>query len=181
MKLDELLRVLDIVPDYAFLLTEEGDIIRFNRLVEEGLGYRRDDLSGSKATKLHPPEFSEDVIRTIGEILRGEKDICTLPLIGKSGEIIPAETRISRIKLDGKDMLLALSRDISQRIEYEKRLDEKQEYLERLISEWDTIFNSINDLISIHDKDFRIVRANRALLEFLGMSEDEIRGKHCYE
>ncbi|RMG02515.1 MAG: response regulator, partial [Nitrospirae bacterium] len=33
----------------------------------------------------------------------------------------------------------------------------------------------------IHDKDFRIVRANRALLEFLGMSEDEIRGKHCYE
>lgn len=42
------------------------------------------------------------------------------------------------------------------------------------------IFNSISDYISIHDRDFRIVRVNSALCAFFGRSEEELVGSLCY-
>lgn len=44
----------------------------------------------------------------------------------------------------------------------------------------ENIFNSISDYISIHDRDFRIVRVNSALCAFLGRSEEELVGNLCY-
>lgn len=44
----------------------------------------------------------------------------------------------------------------------------------------ENIFHSISDYVSIHDRDFRVVRGNAALYTFLGQSEEEIAGRHCY-
>jgi len=46
--------------------------------------------------------------------------------------------------------------------------------------EWAATFDAITDGIAIHDSDFRIVRANRALAERLGMSPQDLVGKKCY-
>ncbi|HFD39977.1 MAG TPA: PAS domain-containing protein, partial [Anaerolineae bacterium] len=46
--------------------------------------------------------------------------------------------------------------------------------------EWAATFDAIADGISIHDTDFRIVRANRALAERLGRSAEELIGQTCY-
>lgn len=48
-------------------------------------------------------------------------------------------------------------------------------------AEWRNTFDSISDFISIHDKDFHILRVNKALADFLKMTPEEIIGKHCYE
>ncbi len=45
--------------------------------------------------------------------------------------------------------------------------------------EWEDTFNSISDPISIHDREFRVVRANRAFSEKLG--EQAFIGKKCHE
>lgn len=47
--------------------------------------------------------------------------------------------------------------------------------------EWARTFDSIPDLISIHSNDFRIIKTNKALTDFLGMKNEDITGKHCYE
>jgi diguanylate cyclase (GGDEF)-like protein/PAS domain S-box-containing protein len=56
-------------------------------------------------------------------------------------------------------------------------------HLELLLEEkdWENTFNSITDMISIHDKDFNIVKANRAVCERLGLANDDVTGKKCYE
>jgi PAS domain S-box-containing protein len=59
-------------------------------------------------------------------------------------------------------------------MEIERGLDQKDGFA------IDNIFNSISDYVSIHDKDFRIVRANAALCDFLGKTEDELIGCTCY-
>ena len=56
-----------------------------------------------------------------------------------------------------------------------------QEKIKRIADEWITTFDSINDLISIQDRDYKIVRVNKAYAEALNMSADELIGKHCYE
>jgi PAS domain S-box-containing protein len=47
--------------------------------------------------------------------------------------------------------------------------------------QWENTFNSITDLISIHDKDFRIVKANQSLARRLNITTDELKGKMCWE
>ncbi|SHO50402.1 PAS domain-containing protein [Desulfopila aestuarii] len=44
----------------------------------------------------------------------------------------------------------------------------------------ENIFNSISDYVSVHDRDFRIVRVNSALCAFLGRREEELIGNLCY-
>ena len=47
--------------------------------------------------------------------------------------------------------------------------------------EWARVFDSITDLVSVHDRNFRIVRVNRAFCDFVGRPAGELIGRHCYE
>ncbi|MBI5328525.1 MAG: PAS domain-containing protein [Deltaproteobacteria bacterium] len=47
--------------------------------------------------------------------------------------------------------------------------------------QWENTFNSITDLVTIHDMDFRIVKANTALAQRLGIATDELKGRKCWE
>jgi len=55
------------------------------------------------------------------------------------------------------------------------------EKIKKAAAEWRTTFDSINDLISIMDRDFRIVRSNRALALYVAMLPADIPGSHCFE
>jgi len=90
------------------------------------------------------------------------------------GEEFFATVLLTRIELGGKKILQATVRDITN----EKRL---QERIAQGAKEWESTFNSISDLISVHDKDFRVVRVNKAFAEAFGVKPEEVIGKHCYE
>lgn len=47
--------------------------------------------------------------------------------------------------------------------------------------DWKETFNALTDLIAIVDGNFKIVRANKAMAERLGMTPDEVIGLTCYE
>lgn len=47
--------------------------------------------------------------------------------------------------------------------------------------EWQDTFDSITDLISIHDKDYNIIRANKAVAAYFGMDVRHIIGRKCCE
>jgi PAS domain S-box-containing protein len=47
--------------------------------------------------------------------------------------------------------------------------------------EWRTTFDSITDMISIHDKDNRILRVNKAVADMLKTTPKELIGKYCHE
>jgi len=53
--------------------------------------------------------------------------------------------------------------------------------LKQTVSEWEATFDSITDLVSIHDRDFTVLRVNRAFCEALGLPPEELVGKKCYE
>ncbi|MDN3513106.1 MAG: PAS domain-containing protein [Candidatus Brocadia sp.] len=55
------------------------------------------------------------------------------------------------------------------------------ESLEHSQLEWESTFDVIGDLISIHDQDFTIIRANKAVARKFNMDIKTIVGKKCYE
>jgi PAS domain S-box-containing protein len=48
-------------------------------------------------------------------------------------------------------------------------------------AEWQGTFDTITDMVAILDRDFRIIKANRAMADFLRTSPEDLRGKICYE
>jgi PAS domain S-box-containing protein len=53
--------------------------------------------------------------------------------------------------------------------------------IEWVAKEWRNLFDSITDFVSLHDKDFRIVRANKALADYVGVKPVELIGEQCHE
>ncbi len=64
--------------------------------------------------------------------------------------------------------------EIAERKRAEQRLKQANE-------EWKSTFDSISDLVSIQDKDFKFVRVNKAFADAFEMKPEEAIGKTCYE
>ncbi len=55
-----------------------------------------------------------------------------------------------------------------------------QTSLSRILRAWTATLDAIEDPISVHDWDFRILRANRALGRVFGCEPGELIGQRCY-
>jgi PAS domain S-box-containing protein len=97
-----------------------------------------------------------------------------------------------RIEVTSKDEIGDLSLAFNKMAQSlkERTDDLKNEILTRMAAEeksanaaqeWARTFDSISDFVSIHSNDFRIIRANQSLADFLGISKEEVTGKFCYE
>ena len=47
--------------------------------------------------------------------------------------------------------------------------------------QWEKTFDAIDDVVTIHDHEMRIIRANKAAGELFGVEPAELIGKHCFE
>lgn len=76
------------------------------------------------------------------------------------------------------DLLFSLRRFSD---ELEERIEERTGELKRAKKEWEVTFDAISDPIFIHDKEFRVIRANRAYQEASGMPFEEMIGRLYFE
>jgi diguanylate cyclase (GGDEF)-like protein/PAS domain S-box-containing protein len=63
----------------------------------------------------------------------------------------------------------------------EKELKKNQDLILQAKKEWEETFNIIDEAITIHDKDFNIIRANKAAEKLLGLQFKNILSHKCYE
>jgi PAS domain S-box-containing protein len=120
------------------------------------------------------------------EILkRSGKDIPFLALTAVLGD----EAAIEYVKRGATDYLLkdrleqlpvALSRALIDKTHREEaaRLQEQIAYAKR---DWELTFDSVPDPVMLVNEECSIQRANRALVELVGLELSQIIGKHCYE
>ncbi len=52
--------------------------------------------------------------------------------------------------------------------------------LEQLTEDWDPIFDSLTDIVSVHDLDFNIIKVNQAFADLFQMRPEDFTGKKCY-
>jgi PAS domain S-box-containing protein len=117
----------------------------------------------------------EDVADKVKGFTAGGVDYVTKPF--QSGELLArVETHLDlkrlQIQVEAQNARLELEIIKSRGAE---------EQIKHAAEEWRTTFDSITDLVSIHDKDFRIVRANQAFAAAFGMEIKAILGKKCSE
>ncbi len=62
-----------------------------------------------------------------------------------------------------------------------KNREELEKQIRKAAEEWQATFDSIVDLIAIHDKDFNIVRVNETFTRHFNKAPVEFNGKKCYQ
>lgn len=55
------------------------------------------------------------------------------------------------------------------------------EQMELAARQWSHTFDTIPDFLSVHDRELRFVRVNKALADFLGQPAEKLIGNHCYK
>jgi formate hydrogenlyase transcriptional activator len=117
----------------------------------------------------------DEAVDKVKGFAAGGVDYITKPF--QSEEVLArVETHLTVRRLQKK--VEAQNAQLAQQIIKSKRAEEE---IRQAAEEWRTTFDSITDLVSIHDKDFRIVRANQAFADAFGMEIRAVLGKKCLE
>lgn len=122
------------------------------------------------------PEDRERVLYSIRHRTAGENMLSHLEfhIRRKDGSIRAVEVFGSRASHQGYPAIIGTIIDVTER----KKSEEK---LFQVTERWERTFNAVPDLIAIIDADCRIVQANKAMAERLGITPEECEGQVCYE
>jgi len=175
-KLQLFRNLIDQSNDAVFVIEPEwGRFLDVNDKACDSLGYTRQELLQMTVKDIENvipnesawAEHAKEVRKKGAMVLEGRHK-------RKDGVTFPVEVNSRFIKQNGDSYMLAVARDITKRKQAEEKLKQAAE-------EWIITFNSIADLVSIHDKNFNLVRVNKAFADAFGMDPEELIGKKCYE
>ncbi len=158
----------NMVDDFLFVLDELGNIIHVNDTVIKRLGYSMGELIGKSVLMVHPIDRREEAGRIVGEMLSGKAKICPVPIISKSGNLIPVETRITNGLWDRKPALFGVTKDLSQ-----IKLSEEK---------FSKVFYLNPSACGISDLDnHQYIEVNESFNTLLGFSNYEIIGQTPFD
>jgi len=143
----------------------DGRMVYANPALARSLGYHPARLIGMGVTNLHPDDRRQEAQTIFAEIVRGIRTVCPLPLVTRTGDQIPVETRVWRGRWNGADCILGLSQDLRQ----------EQEALQM----FDRMFrhNPVPMALSSDLPDRCFLDVNDAFLSTLGYAREEVIGQ----
>jgi len=161
--------------DMVHLNGPTGTILYVNPVTTNLLGYPKDEILNRPASDFIHPDDREQIRGDMGRVVQGiDIPPREIRLLKKSGDHLDVEVKGFKLNADGEEQYIgAVLRDITSRRQYTE--------LQQAKAEWEKIFDAMEDFVSVHDREFKVVRANRALCEMLGKSQEEIIGKLCYQ
>ena len=167
--------MLNFTLDYVVLFDKELKVIQVNDNLIRLLNIRGDKIIGQKIEETSISIFRiPEMVEYAKKALDGNESSLEGSFEVEEEELYFKAKHIPTTFDDGEPGVTLIIEDIT---------DQKvaQEKLKRAVNEWETTFNSITDMVSIHDKDFNIIKANNAFAEYFHSELKEIIGKKCYE
>ncbi|MEW6140377.1 MAG: PAS domain S-box protein [Thermodesulfobacteriota bacterium] len=175
---EERLRLLyETVPLGYQSLDENGYFLEVNQAWLDTLGYNREEVIGrwfgDFLASGHQDHFNINfpTFKAAGEIHRVEFE-----MLRKDGSPITVafDGKIERDEQGRFRQTHCILHDISE-------CKKAEESLYRANQEWERTFNAISDGIMVLDDQHKIIRANKAMANALGMTERDLIGKRCFE
>ena len=150
---------------------ETGRLLDMNNAFLEFLGY-----TAEEASTLTVYDFVADKRENIDAyidhvLLSGATTIGERLWLRKDKTLMNVQVTANKIFHEGKNICFVVARDITEQKRAEAALQESEEKLNAMLQ-------AISDHMSMIDKDFNILWANKTVKKLFG---DDIIGKRCYE
>jgi PAS domain S-box-containing protein len=175
---DFLEKIIENSKDGILVVDAMGNILSCNAAIEQMSGFGKEKIIRKHASELiiDDKEIRSKILEKTSELF--EKGFATYDAKYKSkeGKYLDVECTSSMIANEKGEYIAGVSiiRDISERRMAEREIREGKEFLEKIIQ-------GSKDGILISDGKGYILSSNQAMEGMLGLSKDEIVGKHSSE
>ncbi len=129
--------MLDIVPDGLVTIDTRGIVQSFNPSAERVFGYPSGEIVGQNVSLLMPEQYGRAHDGFVEHYLRtGERRIIGIGRIvlgrRKDGSTFPMELQIGEVKIAGAHLFVGFVRDLTTRLEHDRRMAELQAEVQHL-------------------------------------------------
>ena len=151
--------LFDAVPDPVSVLARDGTVLDLNKAGMAAYKRPREEIVGKNINVLNPDLPRDHMVPVLDTLDRGETYVIEVTNMRADGTRFPVEVHSASLLFDGREALVAVARDLSQRQEAEIRYRELMEVIDKGIL--------------IQDRDGRFVYGNSAALRILGIETGE--------
>ena len=171
-KLDTMLRS---IGDHMSMMDKDLNILWANETARNVFG---SDIIGRKCYEAyHGRKTPCEPCLTLRAFQDGEVHQHETQVVSKAVKLLHFQCT-ANVALKDEEGRPAAVIEISRDVTDSKR---SEEALRRSEHEKDAILNSMLELVVYHDKSHRIVWANRVASQSVGLTPEQLRGRHCYE
>jgi len=164
--------LLNGMNDTVWVIDFDGNIIDVNDSAVEVMGYSREELLSMGLTGIDSNLDPEEIKGLVEGIPSDEIQVFETAHTTKDGKTIPVEISSSLVTYRGKQAILSIARNITERKQIEQQLKESEEKYRKQ-------FKEALDAIVLADAETGvIVDCNRAATKLVGRKKSEIIGKH---
>lgn len=148
-----------------------GKFIEVNEVGFNRLGYSREEMLKMGPKDIVAEDKRAEMPKNAAKLIRDSCNTFEIAHVTKNGRIIPVEINNHLINYKGREVCLAISRDITERKQMEEALKESEEKFRE-------IFNKANDMITLGElKDDglpgKYIEVNEVGLRRLGYTKEE--------
>ncbi|GAB4294531.1 MAG: hypothetical protein Kow0090_09290 [Myxococcota bacterium] len=168
--------LIETAPDAIFSIeAKRGIILTANKKAEELTGWASKEIIGANHLDLYPESDRRAMERYFDDYLREKRGGFTNAAVRHTGNIlIPVEIRLSLVEGKSGDVVIAILRDISERIKAEAEA-------QRLKRESEAFLSGMSEQAKYLDKQMRVMWANDAVYRATGLKKEELLGNYCYK
>lgn len=153
--------------DMIVVATPAGQVLATNPAFDQKLGYASEEATGLHVWDIYSAADRQEAQDIFSDIRQGKRDTCPLPIVTKSGVLLPVETRAFVSRWNGDDCVVGVIKDLSAEQEAQQRFERA--------------FHANPALMAVSLADQRFLDVNAAWLKTLGYSRDEVIGKTSAE
>jgi len=129
------------------------------------LGYSREELLSMTVFDIDPNTDESSAALVLQQLRQSGFVIMETLHRRKDGTTFPVEVNMRTVQLD-RQYVVAVSRDITERKQANDRL-----------REFERVVENVEDMIVVVNREYRYVIANRAFLEYRGMTKEQVLGR----
>ncbi|WP_130499248.1 PAS domain S-box protein [Natrinema hispanicum] len=167
--------MLDAVDDVVYLLEEDGTVRQWNESLCETTGYTDAEVESMHALEFFDEAAYDQITNSIDEVLETGSTRIDVPIVTSDGEQIPYEFVASTLENPaGEQVIVGVGRDVSERLEKQRRLERYEQFTTDVI-------DALDDVFYVLDEDGALKRWNETLVEVSGYSDAEIDDMHALE
>ena len=166
----------NLAPVGYLTLNNKGLIVQVNLTSAKLLGVARGELVNRSLSHFVFPADQDVYYLHRKEIAQAEgPHVCELRMVRGDGSLFWANLQaIPAQEIDDTPGCRLVMSDCSRQklAEIEVRTSKEQ---------WEKTFDAIEDVVTLHDQDMRIIRANKAAGALFQVAPAELVGRYCYE